>query len=58
MIEMLIGIIIALVIVSIALWVVAEIAEDRIDKEHFENQMDYFEKVFDLDEKDNGFFNK
>lgn len=58
MIEMLIGIIVALVIVSIALWVVAGIAEDRIDKEHFDNQMDYFEKVFDLDEKDNGFFNK
>lgn len=37
MIEMLIGIIIALIIVSIALWVVAGIVEDRIDKEYSDN---------------------
>lgn len=58
MIKILIDIIIALIIVSIALWIVAGIAMDRIDKEHSDNQMDYFEKVFDLDKKDNGFFNK
>lgn len=58
MIKMLIDIIVGLIIVSIILWVVAGIAMDRIDKEHFDNQMDYFEKAFDLDEKDNGFFDK
>lgn len=58
MIKLLIGFIIALVVVSIVLWVVAGIAEDRIDKEHFESEMEYSEKAFDLDEKDNGFFDK
>lgn len=58
MIEMLIGIIVAFIIVSIILWAVVEIMEDRIDKEHFDSQMNYFERTFDLDEKDNGFFDK